>query len=189
MIDGALVHHLIGDQLVLLVQVEHPELLARLIGQDHPHIGQKRAPRRDHRALLRLLAADAQGGLANQFQIKSGGRTDPLDRLQFLEGGAEHGGQAAETGQEVLGERLDLAARQAAGQNQFEKLVVRQRLEADRGPLAQPLAMADLVRLGGPRVGRGPGWVFRGREEGAGQFGHLLRLGHGCPPFVPYGTN
>jgi hypothetical protein len=115
----------------------------------------------------------------HQFQIKGGCRADALDRLQLLEGGPKHGRQAAEAGQEVFCDRLDLTTRQAAGQEEFEKLVVRQSLEADRRPGAQPLAMAGVVRLAGRRDTHRPPRAPCGREERAGQFGQLLARGHG----------
>ena len=43
-IDRAAVQDLIGDQLVLLVEKQHPELFARLIGQGDADIGQQGAP-------------------------------------------------------------------------------------------------------------------------------------------------
>ena len=43
-VDGALVHHLVGDQLVLFVEKEHAKLFTRRAGHGDPGVGQKCAP-------------------------------------------------------------------------------------------------------------------------------------------------
>ncbi len=123
-IDGALVHHLIGDELVLLVEEEHPELFARGPGHGDLGIGQKRGPRADHRPPRRRATAHARGGLMNQLEIQSRGLTHALDGLQLLQARAQHASQAAEAHQESLGQGLEVAARKAAGQQKLQNLIV-----------------------------------------------------------------
>ena len=67
MVDGAAVHDLVGDQLVLLVEEEDAELLAGLIGQRHADVTQERRPRRDDGALLHAFAGQPQGGFVQEL--------------------------------------------------------------------------------------------------------------------------
>ena len=67
---------------------------------------------------------------------------------------AEHLGEGAEMLDELLGERLDVALRDRAEEQQLEQLVVGQGGVAGvEEALAQTLAMAEMVRLGVVRGG------------------------------------
>lgn len=129
MVDRALVHGLVGDQLVLLVEEQHPELFARLVRQGDADIGEQGGPRRNHRALGHRLAADAQGGLVHQLQIERDGLADAADRAQFRNRGGEHRRKTPKTRQKRLGQRLDVAHRDRAEEVEFEKFIVRQGVE------------------------------------------------------------
>ncbi len=153
MIDGALVHHLVTDQLVLLVEEQHPELFARLVRQRQLDVGEQRAPGADHRALLHRLQAHALGKLMHQLKIERRLRPDPAHGAEVVDRGGEHPRQGPEPRQQVLGQRLDVAAGERAEKVELERLVVVQRLEACvQRPLAQPLAVAEVVGPG--RLGR-----------------------------------
>ena len=148
MVDGAAVHHLIGDELVLLVEEEDAELLARLVGQSHPHVAQQRRPGRDDGALLHARTRQSQRRLVQQLKVHRRRFPDAGDGLQLFGGGGEHAVQRAEPRQQRLGQRLDVAAREGAEEVELQQLIVGQRLQpALQRPLAQPLAMAELVAL------------------------------------------
>jgi hypothetical protein len=83
------------------------------------HIGQERGPRGDHGSFLDLSAAYAGSRLLHQFEVEAGGRAHAPHLFQLLEAGAEDATQAPEAGKEGLGDRLDVAARQAAGQDEL----------------------------------------------------------------------
>ncbi len=110
-IHRALAQHLIGDQLVLLVQEQHAELLARFVRQHRAHIGQKRAPGRDDRPLGRFAAPDAHSSLVHQLQIQRHLFADARHGAQVTQGRRQHGGQPAEAGQQGLGQGFDVGAR------------------------------------------------------------------------------
>jgi len=82
-VDGAAVLHLVGDQLVLLVEKEHAELLARLVRQRHADIGEQLAPGGDHRPLGDFTPADPQGRLVQQGKIERHGLADPIDPAEL----------------------------------------------------------------------------------------------------------
>jgi hypothetical protein len=81
----------------------------------------------------------------------AGNGGDLLDRR------AQHRAQRAEAGQQGLGHRLDVAAREGAEQVELQQLVVGQGDEAaDLGALTQAFAMAQVMgvgRLTGRRAG------------------------------------
>jgi hypothetical protein len=151
-VDGAAVLHLVGDQLVLLVEEEHAELFARLVRQRHPHVGQELAPGGDHRPLGDLAATDAQRGLVQQAKIERDGLADAVDAAKLGRRGRQHAGQPAKPRQERFGERFHVAARDAAREVELEQLIVGQGGQAGvRRPLAQPPTMLGIVRLGRAR--------------------------------------
>src|SRR5262249_21677160 len=92
-----------------------------------------------------------------------------LDLLEPFDRCGDRLGEGAEARDEVLGERLHVAAHQRAGQDELEQLIIRQRIAAGaEEALAQPLAMAVVVRRG---LFGGGGWLaalaaFRGHERG-----------------------
>ena len=61
MIDRAPILDLVEDQLVAVVEIQHAKLLARLVLQAEPDIGQERGPGRDDRSVDGLLTRDAAG--------------------------------------------------------------------------------------------------------------------------------
>ncbi len=153
MVDGAVVHHLVGDQLVLLVEEQHPELLARLVRQGQLDVGEQGAPRTDHRAPVHRLKPHPLGKVVHQLEVERRLGPDPAHGAEVFHRGRERRAQRAEAGEQVLGQRLDVAARERAEQQQLQRLVVGQGREARvQRPLAQPLAMAEVVGPG--RLGR-----------------------------------
>ena len=146
MVDGAVVHHLVGDQLVLLVEEEDAELLARGVGEAELHIVEQLAPRGDHRPLADRRAPDARADLGQQLRVEGDGLADAGHAAQLGRRGGQHPRERAEPGQQRLGQRLDVAARDRAEQLQFEQFVVGQGGELAAGALAQPLAVAVEMR-------------------------------------------
>jgi hypothetical protein len=144
-VDRAAVLDLVEDQLVLVVEEQHPELLARLVGQGDLHIGQQGAPGADHRALADRLAPDPQRDLAQQPQVQRRLLADARHGAKVLDRGGGDRAQRSEPRQQRLGDRLDVAAREGAEQEQLEQLIVRHRVQTLQCPLAQALAMAKLV--------------------------------------------
>jgi len=155
-VDRAAVHHLVGDQLVLAVEEQHPELFAGLVGQGDLYIGQQGAPGADHGAPAEGFAADPQRRLAQQPQIQRRRLADAGHGLELLHRGRQHARHAAEADQQRFGQRLDLAAREGAEQEQLEQFVVRQGVQPLQRPLAQAFAMAQVVGLCGVARHLGP---------------------------------
>src|SRR5437764_707493 len=82
-----------------------------------------------------------------------GGLAQALDRFQPFDRRRDHLGERAELLEELLGERLEVDARDGAEQHQLDELVIRQRIAAAlEETLAQALAMPVKVRgrLGQP---------------------------------------
>ena len=145
-VDGAVVGDLVGDQLVLAVEVEDADLLARLVLQRHAHIGKQRRPGGDHRPLGGGLAADPLGQFVHQLQVERRSLHDARDRHQLGQGGREHRAQAPEAGQQRLGLRLDVAHLGGAEQIKLQHLIVGDGGQPTRRrALPQPLAMADIM--------------------------------------------
>ena len=85
----------------------------------------------------------------DQLEIDDGlAAAQPLHLLQTLGRGGKHVGEAAEGRQQLLGERLGVAARNGAGKEKLEQLVIGQRIGAGlHEARPQPLAMAEIMRL------------------------------------------
>lgn len=95
-----------------------------------------------------LAARHALRGRRDDLQLERHGRADALDLLQQADGRAEHFGQGAEAGQQRLGDRLGVGARDQAEEQEFQKFIVGQGIRTGRGKaLAQTIAMAEIMQL------------------------------------------
>ena len=75
--------------------------------------------------------------------------THPLHATQRLGIGGEQPGDAAEFGEQSLGQRLGILTRNRRRQQIFDQLVIEQRLAALlEQPLAQPCAVAAMILIG-----------------------------------------
>ena len=79
-----------------------------------------------------------------------GGFAEPRHLLQALLRSVQRLAEATELGEDCFGQRLGIAARQGAEQDQLEQLVVGKRIGASLAEaLPQPFAVAEIVWLGG----------------------------------------
>ncbi len=124
------------------------ELLAGLEGHGRAAIVEKLRPVRQYLAAAHFAARHALGGRGDNLEI---GRDRRADAFHFLQQGrrrAEHLRQRTETGDQRLGDRLGVDARDQPEKQQFEELIVGQGVRAARDEaLAQAVAMAVIMRL------------------------------------------
>src|SRR5258708_33744604 len=93
-------------------------------------------------------------GRFHDLELGDGGVAQALDRFQPFDRCRHDLGKRAELLDQVLGERLEVAARDGAKEHELEQLVNRQGIAAAlEEARAQPLAMPEKVRgrLGWPR--------------------------------------
>jgi hypothetical protein len=145
-IDGALLLHLVRDELVLLVEEQHAELFAVLPALGRAQVLENLLPRGKRWALQDGGAHEAQGGRANEPQLGDDRVADPVDLLQALVGRVDHLGERAETGDQLFRELLGIAPRQRAEQHELQQLIVGHRVRATlQEALAQTLAVTGVV--------------------------------------------
>jgi hypothetical protein len=83
----------------------------------------------------------------HDLEIGGGRLLDALDLFQPLRRRRQHFGERAELGDQLLGERLDVALRDGAKQHQLEQLIVGDGIGAGIAEArTQPLAMAEVMR-------------------------------------------
>ena len=143
MVDGAASHDLVEDQLVLPVEEDHAELLARLVLDFAADVFDQRAPGGDDLAGFQFLERGARVQLVDGLEIGGDRLADAVDLDQHLGRRREDGGQAAKLTLQRLGNRLHIPARDEGHQQHFEDFVIVQRLGPARQQLgAQPLPVA-----------------------------------------------
>ena len=99
------------------------------------------------RALGHRAPREAAGGRLDDLQVGATLSPIPSTSMRRAGGGGEHLGEGAEAAQQLLGDRLDVAARDRAEQHELQQLVIGQRVAADLGEAgAQAVAVAVVVR-------------------------------------------
>ena len=81
-------------------------------------------PRTEHRPLQHFAAHQPESRRAHQLKLGDGGFADAGNLAQQLLGGVQRLGESAEAGDQRFGERLGIAPRRRAEQDQFEQLIV-----------------------------------------------------------------
>ena len=83
----------------------------------------------------------------HDLEFGDGGFAEALDLLEPRRRRRHHFGEGAELGDQLLGQRLDVALRDGAEQHQFEQFIVADRVAAGLAEApAQPLAVAVIMR-------------------------------------------
>jgi NADPH:quinone reductase-like Zn-dependent oxidoreductase len=172
-IDGAALLLLVGDERVLLVEEEQAELLVGGIARSGGAIVDERLPGADHGTALHLGAEHAQARRAHGKEPRRRGVAHARRVHERLLVGAQYRGEAAEALDQRFGKGLGIGARQSVIEQEFEELVIRQRLGARfEEALAQPLAVTVIMRLLlerrlGRRCGGGTGSAGGSHGQGA----------------------
>jgi hypothetical protein len=145
--DGAGLMLLVGDQVVTLVEEQNAEVLLALEGHGGPTIVEHVRPRRQHLALFDLAAHEAIGCRLHDLEFGDGGLSQTVDLVESFRRRRDHFREGAERGEQVLRERLHVALRDGAEQDQLEHFVIADRLAAGREKsLPQAAAMAVVMR-------------------------------------------
>ena len=118
-IDRALIHHFVGDELVLRVEEENAELFAWLMRHGEAAIVHQRRPGRDDCALLQIAFRGALQQRLHKLEILRDDGAGALDFRKAMHGRAEHAGQRAELFQQRFGEGLGVDARDGAEKEEF----------------------------------------------------------------------
>ncbi len=157
LVDRAVADVVIVDQPVPGVEIEHPHPLDGEVGHVGGEVVDQRLPTAQHRLAHDLAARHAAGGGGDGLQCGRGVLAHALDPLQGPRIGVHHPGKAAELGEQGLGERLGIAARDGGEQEVFKHLVIGQRLRtAGQEPVAQARAVTFTGSLARVPIGRGP---------------------------------
>src|SRR5262249_34843008 len=102
-----------------------------------------------------LAAHETIGRRLHDLELGDGGLAEAVDLVKPFHRRRDHLGEGAEHGEQLLRERLHVALRDGAKQNQLEHLVIADRLASGREKsLPQALAMAVVMRLLGGRCRR-----------------------------------
>jgi hypothetical protein len=143
MIDGTRLLHLVGDKGILLVEEQHAELLACLERHRRAAILDHRRPGCENLTVLEFALEHAVGDCSGQLEFGCDAVSHALDFSKQVRWCAEHFGQGAEPGQQRLGDRLGVAARDQPEQQQLEQFIIGKRpVAALAEALAQPVAMS-----------------------------------------------
>jgi hypothetical protein len=138
---------LVGDQVVALVEEQNAEVLLALEGHGGATIVEYVRPRRQHLALLDLAAHEAIGCRLHDLEFGNGSLAQTVDLVEPFRRRRDHLGEGAERGEQVLRERLHVALRDGAEQDQLQHFVIADRLASGREKsLPQPSAMAVVMR-------------------------------------------
>ena len=142
-VDGADLLHLVGDQLVALVEKQDAQLL--LVGERHGGVAivDDRTPRRQHGAALEPAAREILRRRLDDLEFGHHRVAHPRDLGETLRRGGHHFRERAEVGEQRLGERLDVSARERTEENELQELIVGKRVGAG---LAEAPATAPCAR-------------------------------------------
>ena len=147
MVYGAFLLNLVGNQLVLLVEEEDAELFVVAEGHGGAHIVEDGVPGAEHRTVQHLAAHQPHGGGMDDLDFGGHGLAHAVHFHQALWLGAQHLGEGAEAGEQLLGDGLGVAAPDGAKQQHLEKLVIRHGIGAGLAEaFLQPFAMPQEVR-------------------------------------------
>ena len=145
-VDRSRALHLVGDEGVLLVEEENAELLARLMGHRRRDIIENGGPGGQDLALPDRFPHRSAVDRRDDGQIQRNGVFDARHFGQEAARRAEHFAQGAETGDQGLGDRLDVASGNGAEQDELEELIIGEGVGAGFAEaLAQPVAMAVMM--------------------------------------------
>jgi hypothetical protein len=148
MVDRAALLRLVGDQAVLAVEEQQMKALDLVAAHGNPAIGKQLLPGSDDRLVGQLFAGQPPGRFVNDLQGCRRGLANAGNAGQFLGFCRQHAGEAAEPGDQRLGDRFDIAPRNCAEQQELDHLVIGQRLGTlFEQPLTQAVAMFVIVRL------------------------------------------
>jgi hypothetical protein len=119
-IDGTDLLHLVGDQLVLLVEKQVAKLL--LVGERHAAaaIVDHLVPGRERDAALDLAFGDAAGCRCDQLELVDGAIFDAVNLAQPRFGRVDNFRERAELLEQHLRERLGVTARDRREQRHFQ---------------------------------------------------------------------
>ena len=150
-VDGARLLHLVGDQRVALVEEEQAELLLVHEGHGRAAIVEHRGPGREDRALGHRALGEAPRRGLDDLEVGDDALADAVDLGEARGRRGEHLGEGAEAPDQLLGDRLHVAARDGAEEHELEQLVVGQRIAADLDEAgAQPVTVTVVVRRRAP---------------------------------------
>src|SRR5262249_25370797 len=145
-IDGAGLMLLVGDQVVVLAEEQTEEWLLAREGHAGAAIVEHVRPRAQPLALFALAAHEPIGRRLHDLELGDGGLAE-TDLLQPLQRRRDHLGEGAERGEQVLRERLHVALRDGAKQDELEHFVIADRLASGgEESLLQASAMAVVMR-------------------------------------------
>ena len=126
------------------------ELLLGLEAHRGAAIIEHLAPGGEHRSLHHLAAHEPERRRAHELDLGDRRLAEARHLLQALLRRIQRLGEASEVGKDGFGQRLGVAPRHRAEQDELEQLVVGKRIVAglaEASPL--PLAMAEIVWLAG----------------------------------------
>ena len=101
-VDGADALHLVGDELVLLVEEKDAELLVVDVGHCRAAIVEQGGGGAEIAALLYGALREAAGGGLDDLQLGNSGLAQPGDLVEPLGAGGEHLGERAEARSSAL---------------------------------------------------------------------------------------
>jgi hypothetical protein len=149
MVDRADLLDLVGDELVLAVEEHDAEMLALFMRHGDVAIIDQLLPGAQDRLFLDVAIEHAQGQRMHRLHQHGGILAKALDALEVLEAGGHDARDAAEAGEQLLGQRLDVLAGNRGKKHELEQLVILEGAGAGfHEALAQPVAVAVMVRRG-----------------------------------------
>src|SRR6516162_3147851 len=138
---------LVLDQYVFAVEEEDVELLDLAMRDVRCAIIDQLVPRAEHRPLVQFRPHQPKRRRAHRFERGNPGETEP-GTCECLGIRTQQFGEAAKPLEQILGQRLHVAARVAGEEDHLDELVIGQIVWASCDqPLAQSLAVTVVVRL------------------------------------------
>ena len=148
MVDSAPLLGFVGDQGIVVVEKQYIELLVHLMRELRFAIIQQGVPSRDHRLLDNMIAERAQRDGLGQFQRMYDGVARAFHFAQGSQLRRHNGADAAKAVTETLCQRLCIAARQGAEQQQFDQFVIGEAIcTRFSEALPKALPMAKIMRF------------------------------------------
>ena len=126
MVDRTALDDLVADHAVLLIEKEHAELLHRLATHGGAAEADDFAVVVQHRARRCFLPCEAYATCRSCLDRRRRGEADALGPEQIGRACGQNAAERAEFRDQAFGRRLDIAARAAGEQDQFQKLIVGQ---------------------------------------------------------------
>jgi hypothetical protein len=123
-VDGAAALHFIGDEDILAVEEEDAKFLALLARHRGRAVIQQRRPGRQRRPPDHPRFRQPVGGGFHDLQLRRHVFANALHFQQSFAWRRDHFGEAAEAGQERLGQRLGVPPGQGGEQGHFQQFVI-----------------------------------------------------------------